>query len=51
MPNLRFADARRLGATFYSRAALNQQKVLGVSTRLAEVYVNLVNIDDAVCAH
>lgn len=49
LPNLRFADLRHLGATFYARAGLNAhqlQKVLGhASTRMAEVYVNLVNTD------
>lgn len=49
LPKLRFADLRHLGATFYARAGLNAhqlQKVLGhASTRMAEVYVNLVNSD------
>lgn len=49
LPTLRFADLRHLGATFYARAGLNAhqlQKVLGhKSTRMAEVYVNLVNSD------
>lgn len=49
LPSLRFADLRHLGATFYARAGLNAhqlQKVLGhASTRMAEVYVNLVNSD------
>lgn len=49
LPRLRFADLRHLGATFYARAGLNAhqlQKVLGhASTRMAEVYVNLVNSD------
>jgi hypothetical protein len=49
LPKLRFADLRHLGATFYARAGLNAhqlQKVLRhASTRMAEVYVNLVNSD------
>jgi len=46
---LRFADLRHLGATFYARAGLNAHElrlVLGhKSTKMAEVYVNLVNTD------
>lgn len=46
---LRFADLRHLGATFYARAGLNAHElrlVLGhKTTRMAEVYVNLVNTD------
>lgn len=49
LPLLRFADLRHLGATFYARAGLNAHQlrmVLGhKSTRMAEVYVNLVNSD------
>lgn len=46
---LRFADLRHLGATFYARAGLNAHElrlVLGhKTTKMAEVYVNLVNTD------
>lgn len=49
LPTLRFADLRHLGATFYARAGLNAHQlrlVLGhKTTRMAEVYVNLVNSD------
>jgi integrase len=46
---LQFRDLRHVGATFYARAGFNAhqlQLVLGhKSTRMAEVYVNLVNSD------
>lgn len=46
---LRFADLRHLGATFYAKAGLTAHElklVLGhKSTKMAEVYVNLVNTD------
>lgn len=49
LPRLRFADVRHLGATFYARAGLNAHQlrmVLGhKTTKMAEVYVNLVNSD------
>lgn len=49
LPALRFADLRHLGATFYACAGLNAHQlrlVLGhKTTRMAEVYVNLVNSD------
>ena len=47
LPRLQFRDLRHLGAIFYSRAGFNAHQlkiVLGhKSTRMAEVYVNLVN--------
>lgn len=49
LPNLQFRDLRHVGATFYARAGFNPHQlkvVLGhKSTRMAEVYVNLVNDD------
>jgi integrase len=49
LPHLRFADLRHLGATFYAKAGLNPHQlrlVLGhTTTKMAEVYVNLVNSD------
>jgi integrase len=49
MPELQFKDLRHIGATEYARAGANShqlQKLLGhKSTRMAEVYVNLVSTD------
>ena len=49
LPDLQFRDLRHVGATFYAKAGFNPhqlQKVLGhKSTRMAEVYVNLMNSD------
>lgn len=49
LPNLQFRDLRHVGATFYARAgfkAHHLKKVLGhKSTRMADVYVNLVESD------
>lgn len=49
LPNLQFRDLRHLGATFYAKSGFNPHQlklVLGhKSTRMAEVYVNLVNSD------
>lgn len=51
LPNLRFADLRHLGATFYARAGLNAHQLRHVlghrTTAMAEVYVNLVASDVA----
>ncbi len=47
LPNLQFRDLRHLGATFYAKAGFNPHQLKAVlghkSTRMAEVYVNLVN--------
>lgn len=52
LPNLQFRDLRHVGATFYARAGFSAhqlQLVLGhKSTRMADVYVNLVNSDVSV---
>lgn len=49
LPNLQFRDLRHMGATFYARAGMKPhhlKMVLGhKSTRMAEVYVNLVESD------
>jgi integrase len=49
LPNLQFRDLRHVGATFYARAGFNPHQLKAVlghkSTRMAEVYVNLVNAD------
>lgn len=51
LPQLRFADLRHLGATFYARAGLNAHQLRHVlghrTTAMAEVYVNLVSNDVA----
>lgn len=49
MPELQFKDLRHIGATEYARAGANShqlQKILAHATsRMAEIYVNLVNTD------
>lgn len=49
LPDLQFRDLRHVGATFYARAGFNAHQLKTVlghkSTRMAEVYVNLVNSD------
>jgi integrase len=49
MPKLQFRDLRHVGATAYARAGMNSQQLaiqLGhSSTRMAEVYCNLVGLD------
>ena len=49
LPKLQFRDLRHVGATFYARAGFNPHQLKTVlghkSTRMAEVYVNLVNSD------
>lgn len=49
MPELQFKDLRHIGATAYARLGANShqlQKILShKSTRMAEIYVNLVNSD------
>lgn len=49
LPSLQFRDLRHVGATFYAKAGFNPHQLKAVlghkSTRMAEVYVNLVNAD------
>ena len=49
LPDLQFRDLRHVGATFYAKAGFNPHQLKAVlghkSTRMAEVYVNLVNAD------
>ncbi|ODU97333.1 MAG: hypothetical protein ABT20_18675 [Rubrivivax sp. SCN 70-15] len=49
LPHLQFRDLRHVGATFYAKAGLNAHQLKTVlghkSTRMADIYVNLVNSD------